>query len=198
MKKILFLLVFSFVFNIETEAMSQLDSGIFYRSTGGNLIQIKLSDINERTLKNMSPEDFKVISNIYQYFHQVMANYSDSPSSSNKAFEKLRSSIVHLEASFMEGTEKDTTFLYKGYSKIDESKGDVTKQFDDNLKAIYLKSSNAGLCRNLAEKYKELAESSQIKADFWKAAFWFRMLYVVGEHSSYLDEYENMCLKGKQ
>jgi len=112
-------------------------------------------------------------------------------------FSSLRSSITSDESLFLVGTEVDLTFLHKGYSKLANiSSEDVAlTKFDDNLRAIYVNSSNTNLCRKLAETYKALALSSEQKEDFIKAAFWFRMLYATGEHSSYLQEYEDMCYK---
>jgi hypothetical protein len=172
---------------------------ISYQSARGTLVKERLVDVNESTFQNMSADSFKQMSYLVQRYQQFVARstFSLKKADGLAQISSLRSSIISDEFLFLVGTEIDSTFLQKGYSKLANICSDdvALTKFDDNLRAIYANSSNSNLCRKLAEACKELALSSEQKEDFIKAAFWFRMLYATGEHSSYLQEYENMCYK---
>lgn len=106
-----------------------------------------------------------------------------------------RYTITPVEIQFLKGTKKDLDFLEAGYSTLSYPLDEIAlKKFDSNLMDIYANSFHPDLCQTLAETYKKLAESLEIRDDFIRAAFWFRMLYTSGEHSS-LSEYENMLSK---
>lgn len=110
----------------------------------------------------------------------------------------LRSSLLSEEAQFLEGTGKDSNYLTDCYSKFQTITDNDVSKFDSILCALYSKSEGNDRCRHLAEGYKNLANTTEEADDFIKAAFWFRILYVSGEHSSYLDDYQDMILKGQK
>lgn len=91
----------------------------------------------------------------------------------------------------------DTSKITSGYQALKANLNDPSfiKKLDKNLLALFVESKNTNVCRMLAENYKEQANSSSFPDDYIKAAFWFRMLYVSGAHSSYLDEYNSIVEK---
>lgn len=201
MKKFLYAAAAIFGIYGSSEAMMKGSPQISYHSTRGEFVERRLADVDEMTFQDMSPDSFDQISHLLQCYQQFVSNSirKSSPLGKPKVvdpFSELRSSIISTETQFLTGTKKGLDFLLAGYSKLSSPLDETALiKLDSNLIAIYANSSNAGLCRNLAETYKELAESSGIKDDFIRAAFWFRMLYASGEHSSYLSEYKNMLLK---
>ena len=182
-----------------SEGMLENSPCISYHSVKGVLEKKLLVDVNENTFRNMSAESLKQVSHLIRSY-QIFVDQSGGSTKKTEDLDQffvLRSSITSDEAEFLVGTKKDSTFLQNGYLKLANISSDdvALAKFDNNLRAIYLNSSNASLCRKLAETCKELALSSEQKEDFIKAAFWFRMLYAIGAHSSYLQEYKNMCHK---
>ena len=183
-----------------SEGISEADSPyISYWSAEGKLKKERLKDVNENTFQNMSDDSLEQISWAFLRYQRFVdqSTFPPKETESLARFPSLRASIASNESEFLIGTEKDSAFLQRGYSRLADISSDdeALAKFDDNLRAVYVHSSNANLCRELAETCKELALSSEQKEDFIKAAFWFRMLYAAGEHSSYLQEYENMCYK---
>ncbi len=174
---------------------------ISYHLHNGKLEKKNLSDVDVNIFQDMSVDSFKQISHLLQCYQRfmyqsILESYSPEKSEVTDQYSAFRHSVSADESQFLDGTGKDLDFLNNGYLKLyDKLETTKLEKFDNNLKALYTKSSHNDLCRKLAETYKELALSSENKNDFIKAAFWFRMLYVVGEHSSYLQEYQNMCSK---
>lgn len=115
-------------------------------------------------------------------------------------FSELEEAIKAKEIDFLKGTQKGLDFLQEGYNKLKslDMLGNDLGEFDNKLQSLYALSSNSNICRNLAEGYKELAISSQSEDHYFKAAFWFRLLYSIGAHSSYFEEYKTMILKAKK
>lgn len=169
---------------------------ISYHSTSGKFVVTRLADVNETAFQNMSPGSVEQISHLLLVYQQFISHSVVTRNVVDDSFSASRSSIISTETQFLSGTGKDLDFLSTGYLKLSDPLDETELgKFDNNLKAMYAKSSNSSLCRNLAESYKELAESLGSRDDFIRAAFWFRMLYASGEHGSYLTEYKSMRLK---
>jgi hypothetical protein len=201
MKKTLYAAIVAIgIFDI-SEGMLKNSLHITYYSTGGSFVQKRLSDVDEGVFRDMSPESFEQISRFFQLFQKIQYHIQQAPIIKKSTdlldqCRKLRDAITLDESLFLDGTEKNIAFLKAGYSKLTTYSDETAiKKLDENLCAMYAKSKNPNVCRKLAENYKELAISSENKDDFIKAAFWFRALYASGEHSSYLDEYNDMRLK---
>ena len=199
MKKFLYVaIVISGIYGVN-EAMVKGSPYISYRSTRGEFVERRLADVDERTFQDMSPSSFEQIARLLQSYQQFVSHPISLPLEKPKTtdlFSKLRSSIASDETQFLNGTEKDWNFLLAGYSKLGSLLNDkALEKLDENLRAVFAASKDTSACRRLAESYKELALSSTQDDDFIRAAFWFRMLYTSGEHSSYLDEYDNMISK---
>lgn len=154
---------------------------------------IKLSDISESLFNGMNKDELEYMSRLTQCYQEFVKH--------SNPISKLSSSIASAEAEFLSGINKESEFLDAGYKKLHDivlSNTDVPKKFDSCLITIYASSPDTSFFRKLAEGYKELALSSEMADNFIKAAFWFRLLYASGEHSSYLEEYEDMCSKAKE
>lgn len=110
--------------------------------------------------------------------------------------------IQQCEQKFL-GTP-DITRLTEGYDNLkknllNDKHTDSTfiKQLDDSLEAIYLESSSNFKCNEIAESYKLLADSSELQSDYIKAAFWFRMLFIVKNNDALLSTYNALLTKAK-
>lgn len=116
------------------------------------------------------------------------------------SFSELEKEIKAEEVEFLKGSQKGLDFLQSGYDKLKslDILGTELGEFDNKLQNLYELTQHSDICRDLAERYKELAISSQSKDHYFKAAFWFRLLYSIGAHSSYFEEYKTMILNAKK
>jgi len=167
----------------------------------------QLSEIpNEELLQllnNLKISEFAITNELFTrriLISDVSFKVISLPEQLKSPFSGLEESIRCNEKEFLDGSTKSLDFLQKGYDKFKSLGilGDKLEEFDNNLQNLYLLSSHQNICRQLAEKYKDLAESTQNKDHYFKAAFWFRLLYSVGAHSTYFGEYRTMILKAKE
>lgn len=167
----------------------------------------KLSEISDdkliQLLNNLKISEFAITNELFTrriLISDVSFKVVSLPEQLKSPFSELEESIRCNEIEFLDGSTKSLDFLQKGYDKFKSLGilGDKLEEFDNNLQSLYLLSSHQNICRQLAESYKDLAESTQNKDHYFKAAFWFRLLYSVGAHSTYLGEYRTMILKAKE
>lgn len=110
----------------------------------------------------------------------------------------LQSSLTSYESKFLEGTGKDLSFLSECYIKLQTINKEDMPEFEENLQAMHSNSKTSDICKDLADGYKNLANTTEMPKDFIKAAFWFKMLYLIDANDSYLNDYKNMLIKGKK
>ncbi len=187
-KNTIFIIVVGIILEVmlcnTTNGMIEENVSISYTTMTGENIN-KNFDITN--LKNMSKGEYGAIRGLMQKLLGVIENYMPE--------EYLLTEIEKIEKSFL-GSE-DISMLAEGYKFLMSNLNDseLMKKLDNNLLIIYTNAKNICLCRTLAEMYKEKAASSSLVFDYIKAAFWFRMMYVSGAHSSSLEEYEVLTLK---
>lgn len=167
-----------------TNGMMEENISISYTTTTGENVNKSFSSVS---LKNMSKGEYGSIRGLVQKVLGFVESYMPE--------EYLLTEIEKIEKTFL-GSE-DTSMLADGYKFLMSHLNDpeFIKKLDGNLLMIYTNAKNVYLCRTLAEMYKEKANLSSLAFDYVKAAFWFRMMYVSGAHSSSLEEYEVLTLR---
>ena len=132
------------------------------------------------------------------YIRDISFKFISSPELKGP-FAELEKAIEDKEIEFLDGSQKDLNFLHAGYDKLKSlNLENELEEFDAKLRDFYALSSHQSICRDLAEKCKELALSSQDRNHYFRAAFWFRLLYSIGAHSSYFDEYKKMIVEARK
>ncbi|EKE00845.1 MAG: hypothetical protein ACD_21C00266G0008 [uncultured bacterium] len=152
-----------------------------YQQTNGETVNKPIGNFNVDDLKRMLPAEAQ---SFVEKILGVIPDYNN--------LNDLSQYLKGLEQAFIGST--DVSRLTNAYLALQTNLNTpgFVEELDKDLWKLLEEAKDIRVRGALAGYYKEKANSSSLVDDYVSAAFWFRMSYIAGDHSSYLDEFNSM------